>query len=106
MEAVSRDLRSFALAANALGAGGLLAIAPAGSYAALEFSGLIVTGILASAFVMRGPGTDDAAMSPSFVVEFAALVLLGGGPAALIAGAASIVRGRFAGSTGRVTPRR
>jgi diguanylate cyclase (GGDEF)-like protein/PAS domain S-box-containing protein len=58
-----------------------------------EFSGVILAAILTSAFAIpRSTAEDRGMMTPSFVVEFGALLLLGGNAALVVAAAGIIAR--------------
>src|SRR5438105_4331230 len=58
-----------------------------------EFSGLIVAAILISAFGVRSSiGDDRGLMPPSFLVDFSALLLLGGNAALCVAAAGIALR--------------
>jgi len=60
----------------------------------IEFSGLILTGILISALAAQPSATEDrATMPPSFVIEFAALLIFGAHAALVVAIAGAIARG-------------
>ena len=84
-----------AVAAAAIGAGWLL------DYAGLlqpdrpvEFSGLILVGIVLSALAAQPSVTEDrATMPPSFVIEFTALLIFGAHAALVVAIAGAIARG-------------
>src|SRR5438876_2526075 len=81
-----------AFAAIAIGAGVLLGFAGwPQPHRTLEFSGLILAAILASALTMRQSTTQDwAAMPPSFVIDFTSLLLLGPNAAMLVAAAGTV----------------
>ena len=58
-----------------------------------EFSGVILAAILTSAFAMpRSTAGDRGMMMPSFVVDFTALLLLGGNAALFVAAAGIVAR--------------
>jgi len=60
----------------------------------IEFCGLILTGILISALAAQPSATEDrATMPPSFVIEFAALLIFGAHAALVVAIAGAITRG-------------
>jgi diguanylate cyclase (GGDEF)-like protein/PAS domain S-box-containing protein len=84
-----------AIAAAAIGAGLVLPIAgwlqPHQSFA---FSGVILAAVLTSAFAMRRTNAaGQAAMSPSFVIDFTSLLLFGPGPTMLVVAAGTIAHG-------------
>jgi diguanylate cyclase (GGDEF)-like protein/PAS domain S-box-containing protein len=82
-------------AAVAIGAGVLLGLAgwPLANRT-FEFAGLIAAAILTSAFAMPRPATRDwATMTPAFVVDFIALLLLGPHATMLVAGADTVTEG-------------
>jgi diguanylate cyclase (GGDEF)-like protein/PAS domain S-box-containing protein len=58
-----------------------------------EFPALIVAAVLVAAFAQRSSAAEDRGlMPPSFVVDFSALLLLGGSPALSVAAAGFVVR--------------
>ena len=60
----------------------------------VEFAGLIVVGILLSAFAAQPSATEErATMPPSFVLEFAALLIFGAHAALIVAIAGELARG-------------
>jgi diguanylate cyclase (GGDEF)-like protein/PAS domain S-box-containing protein len=60
----------------------------------VEFSGLIAVGILLSALAAQPSVTEDrATMPPSFVIEFAALLIFGAHAALVVAVAGAVARG-------------
>jgi diguanylate cyclase (GGDEF)-like protein/PAS domain S-box-containing protein len=60
----------------------------------IEFCGLILAGILISALAAQPSATEDrATMPPSFVIEFAALLIFGAHAALVVAIAGAIARG-------------
>src|SRR5215470_245986 len=91
--------RTVAFAAISIGAGTLVGFPGwMNPYRPLEFSGLIVAVLLTSAFVTRQPVAENRGTMPQgFVIEFASLLLLGAGPAMLVASAGVIVKGQLAG---------
>jgi diguanylate cyclase (GGDEF)-like protein/PAS domain S-box-containing protein len=84
-----------ALAALAIGAGGLLGFAEwPQAHQILEFSGLILAAILVSAFAMRRSTTQGwATMPPSFVIDFTSLLLFGPNATMFVAAAGTVTRG-------------
>ena len=61
----------------------------------LEFSGLILAAILSSVFAMQRSTTKDwATMPPSFIIDFASLLLFGPNAAVLVATAGTVARAR------------
>jgi diguanylate cyclase (GGDEF)-like protein/PAS domain S-box-containing protein len=91
---VSRHSGLVAFAAVATGAGVLLGLAGwPQPQRTLDFSGLIFASVLAAAVLTPSSTTDDwAILSPSFVVDFTAIVLFGSNAAMLVAAAGSIGR--------------
>src|SRR3981081_1495949 len=83
-----------AFAAIAIGAAALLGFAGwPQPHRTLEFSGLILAAILTSAFAMQQSTTQDwAIMPPSFVIDFASLLLLGPHATMLIATAGTVTQ--------------
>src|SRR5882724_1925084 len=70
-----------------------------------EFSGLVVAAILISAFAIRSSIAEDRGMMPpSFLVDFAALLLLGGNAALCVA--ASGIAMRWLADSERARPAR
>ncbi|PWT83496.1 MAG: diguanylate cyclase [Blastocatellia bacterium] len=87
MRTLARLLRLVALAALAIGAGLLLGVAGwLQPYGSLAFSGLIIAAILTSCLAQQ-PSTmhDPVIMPPSFVIDFASLLLFGPHATVLIA---------------------
>jgi diguanylate cyclase (GGDEF)-like protein/PAS domain S-box-containing protein len=85
-----------AFAAIAIGAGALLGLAGwPQPHRALEFSGLILAAILTSALAMQQSTTEEdrATMPPSFVIDFASLLILGPNATILVATAGSVTQG-------------
>src|SRR5437879_1225553 len=96
MQTPPRHSRVVAFAAIAIGAGMLLGFAGwPQPHRALEFSGLILAAILTSALAMQQSTTEEdrATMPPSFVVDFASLLLLGPDATMLVATAGSVTQG-------------
>src|SRR5918996_298148 len=94
MESLPRHSRVLAFAAIAVGAG--LALGFAGwpqPDRTLEFSGLILAAILASALVQQSATEDGVTMPPSFVIDFTSLLLFGPHGTMFVAVAASVTRG-------------
>src|SRR5882672_3098528 len=81
-------------AAVAIGAGVLLAFAGwPPPYRTLEFSGLILAGILTSALATQQPtATDWGTMPLCFVINFTSLLLLGPNAAMFVAAAGMITQ--------------
>ena len=71
-----------------------------------EFSGLVVAAILAAALAIDRPWVDDlATMPPSFVVDFAALLLLGPHAAMLVVATGMVMPGLLQSASPRPTLR-
>src|SRR5258706_3490342 len=84
-----------AFAAIAIGTGTLLGFAGwPEPHRTLEFSGLILAAILTAALAMRQSTAQDwATMSPSFVIDFISLLLLGPNATMLVATAGTVTQG-------------
>src|SRR5436190_304948 len=95
MQALSRHSVVVLFAAAAIGAGALLGFAGwPQPQRTLEFSGLILAAILASALATQRSATQDwATMPPSFVIDFTSLLLLGPNAAMLVATAGTVTQG-------------
>jgi diguanylate cyclase (GGDEF)-like protein/PAS domain S-box-containing protein len=96
MQTLPRHSGVVAFAAIAIGAGVLLWLAGwSQPHWALEFTGLILAAILTSALAMQQSTTEDdrPAMPPSFVIDFASLLLLGPNATMLVATAGTVTQG-------------
>ena len=92
---LSRRSSLIAIAAAAVGAGFLLGLAGwLQPHRPLEFCALILAGILISAFAVQPASSEDRAMMPpSFVIEFASLLIFGAHATLLVAIAGALARG-------------
>ena len=71
-----------------------------------EFSGLVVAAILAAALAIDRPWVDDlATMPPSFVVDFAALLLLGPHAAMIVVATGMVMPGLLQSASPQPTRR-
>jgi diguanylate cyclase (GGDEF)-like protein/PAS domain S-box-containing protein len=104
---VDERVDTFALAAIAIAAGLVLGVGGwLQPYRPVDFCGLIVAAILVSALAKRQPIAEERGTMPfTFVIDFAALLLFGPGPAMVVASAGTILKGRLADSE-RVEPSR
>src|SRR5712692_263016 len=96
MQELPRHSGVVAFAAIAIGAGMLLGFAGwPQPHGAVEFSSLILAAILTSAVTMQQLTTeeDQAAMPPSFVINFTSLLLLGPTATMLVATAGTVTQG-------------
>ena len=94
MQALSRYARVLAFAAIALAIGMLLGLADwPQPNRAVEFCALTLLAVLTAALAVdRSPTLGRVAMSPSFVIEFASLLLFGAGAAVVIAASGIFTR--------------
>ena len=106
MRMLPRISRIVGLAAVPLAAGiGCSAAGWLQAYHPAEFSAAIAAAILIAAFAARYPVAEaSGAMPPSFVIEFAALLLLGPEPALLVAMCGAIAKGFLSHSERADTP--
>src|SRR5579859_1091473 len=107
MRTLPRHWEIVVFAAMALGMGVLLGLAgwPQPDRT-LEFSALILAAVLTSALATRESTTEDlATMPPSFVIDFASLLLIGPNATMLVAAAGTVTQG-LAGSQRARAPRR
>jgi diguanylate cyclase (GGDEF)-like protein/PAS domain S-box-containing protein len=66
---------------------------PPGPYRSLEFIALMAVAILASAFMKNTTSVEDPTVTPSFVIDFASLLLVGPGATMLVSTAGALARG-------------